>query len=418
MLTALTQGGEAIRPDQAVEHLRDVTFRWPHNFFEFEFAALSYSRPEKNQYAYKLEGLDKDWVYVGSKRFGRYTNLSGGTYTLRIRGSNNDGIWNEAGATLNITVVPPFWATWWFRALVGLGGVAVILSLYRVRVKTIATRNRELEIQVARRTVELRREIEQRMRIEAELRDREMEEAVAAERSRLARELHDAVTQTLFSASIIAEAVPVLWEMNPDEGRRRLIELRRLNRGALAEMRTLLLELRPAALVETGLEELLRQLGDAVGGRSGVAITVTVEGRCTIPADVHITLYRIAQEALNNVVKHANASEVTVNLACLNGSNDNVSGEAPPGTLSGVKLCVADDGCGFDLSCVSHEGLGLSIMRERAQAIGATLDIVSQPGYGTQVVVIWQSEERLEVVDGREGELYEYAESHSSYARR
>ena len=132
--------------------------------------------------------------------------------------------------------------------------------------------------------------------------------AVMEERQRLARELHDAVTQTLFSASLIAEALPTIWESDQDEGRQLLQDLRQLSRGALAEMRTLLMELRPAALVEANMADLLRQLGEAVTGRTGVPVTVTVEGQYKFPPDVHVALYRIAQEALNNVVKHAQAS--------------------------------------------------------------------------------------------------------------
>jgi signal transduction histidine kinase len=203
--------------------------------------------------------------------------------------------------------------------------------------------------------------------------------AVVAERSRLARDLHDAVTQTLFSASLIAEALPSLWESDPEEGVQLLDELRRLSRGALAEMRTLLLELRPAALADTSLGDLLRQLAEAVTGRTGVPVAVHVEADGTLPADARLALYRIAQEALNNVVKHASAGKVQVSLR-------------PAGSEGAVELCIGDDGCGFDLSNVSPDHLGLGIMRERADAIGAHLDIQSEPGQGTQVKVVWQPE--------------------------
>ncbi|MBL7184089.1 MAG: GAF domain-containing protein [Anaerolineae bacterium] len=208
--------------------------------------------------------------------------------------------------------------------------------------------------------------------------------AVMEERQRLARELHDAVTQTLFSASLIAEALPAIWESDQEDGRQLLRDLRQLSRGALAEMRTLLMELRPAALVEANMADLLRQLGEAVTGRTGVPVTVTVEGQYKFPPDVHVALYRIAQEALNNVVKHARASQVTVSLHDL-----------PPltgGGWGGVQLCISDNGRGFDLNRAAsdHLGLGLGIIRERAQAIGASLELESQPGRGTQVMVVWE----------------------------
>jgi len=208
--------------------------------------------------------------------------------------------------------------------------------------------------------------------------------AVMEERSRLARELHDAVTQTLFSASLIAEAVPTVWEKDPQKGRDLLQELRSLSRGALAEMRTLLLELRPAALVETPLEDLLRQLGEAASGREGIPVKVLVEGTGTLPSEVHVALYRIAQEALNNVVKHARASQVIIRLCYTCGD------QAEERQGQSVLLSLMDDGRGFDLAQVPHHRLGLRIMQERADAIGANLFIDSQPGEGTQVTVIWE----------------------------
>ena len=214
--------------------------------------------------------------------------------------------------------------------------------------------------------------------------------AVVEERSRLARDLHDAVSQTLFSASLIAEALPMIWDSDPDKGRQLLKEIRRLSRGALAEMRTLLLELRPTALAEAGLGDLLRQLGEAVAGRKDVSVTVTVEGGCELlPSDVHVALYRIAQEALNNVVKHARASHVTVSLRC---ETLTPPDRGRPGRVR-VRLCIGDDGCGFDPSCVPLDHLGLGIMHERAQAVEATLEIESEPGHGTQIAVVWTADE-------------------------
>jgi len=385
VLTSLTQEGVETSAGKAFENVQKVIFNWPDNSFEFEFTALNYRQSEKNQYAYMLESFDEDWNYVGTKRFGRYTNLPGGTYTLRIKGSNNDGVWNEEGVSIEVTIVPPFWETWWFRGIVALALVGGAAGGYRLRVKSIRAQSRELETRIEQRTAELRQEVEQRIQIEEALRQSEMEKAVAAERSRLARDLHDAVTQTLFSAGLIAEALSTSWESDRDEGRQLLKELRQLTRGALAEMRTLLLELRPAALVEASLDDLLRQLADATTSREGAPVTVTVEGQCALPTDVHIGLYRIAQESLNNVVKHARASQVTVSLL-----------SPPAGGMKGgegVELRIGDDGRGFDPDCVPPDRLGLNIMRERAQAIGATMVVESRPGRGTQIRVVWTEDE-------------------------
>ncbi len=201
------------------------------------------------------------------------------------------------------------------------------------------------------------------------------EAAVAAERNRLARDLHDSVTQTLFSASLIAEVLPKLVKRNPAEAERRLDELRQLTRGALAEMRTLLLELRPARLTEISLGDLLRQLAEATTGRAKIPVQVTADSTCPLPPDVQVALYRIAQEALNNVAKHAQASRVTVALHC---------------QPQYVKLSIGDNGRGFDLSKIKPNSLGLSIMHERAESIAAQLTITNQPKKGTLVGVVWQ----------------------------
>jgi PAS domain S-box-containing protein len=124
VLTAFTQGGEPYPPDVAPERLEEITLDWRQNFFEFEFAALNYTQPQRNRYAYQLEGMDRTWYDAGTRRFGRYTGLAPGRYVLRIRGSNNDGVWNEEGVSLAITVTPPFWQRWWFISLVA--GVVVV----------------------------------------------------------------------------------------------------------------------------------------------------------------------------------------------------------------------------------------------------------------------------------------------------
>ncbi|MGD8903781.1 MAG: GAF domain-containing sensor histidine kinase [Anaerolineae bacterium] len=208
----------------------------------------------------------------------------------------------------------------------------------------------------------------------ARLREQVEQAAAAAERERLARDLHDAVTQTLFSASVIAEALPRIWAANPQEAENGIEELRRLTRGALAEMRTLLLELRPAALTEKPLGELLCHLADAVNGQTRIPVLLTVEGEAPLQPELQVALYRIAQEALNNVAKHARASRAAVSLRCTPGS---------------VLLEVTDDGCGFDAVAVPVEAMGLRIMQERATDIGAVFEIKSRPAGGTRLRVDW-----------------------------
>jgi signal transduction histidine kinase len=153
-------------------------------------------------------------------------------------------------------------------------------------------------------------------------------------------------------------------------------------------MCTLLLELRPSALVDAELGDLLRQLAEATIGRARVPVGVQIEGEYAhMPPDVKVALYRIAQEALNNVAKHAGASRATVRLYCVPPTG---GGEERGGV---VKLHIADDGQGFDVGNVPPDHLGVGIMRERAEAIGAELTIESEIGRGTQVSVTWKNDQ-------------------------
>lgn len=208
----------------------------------------------------------------------------------------------------------------------------------------------------------------------ARLREQVERSAVAAERSRLARELHDSVTQSLFAASLKAEAL--LREADPSSphARQSLHDVQRLTRGALAEMRTLLLEMRPGALAQSSLADLLEHVVQATQARTRIAIELTVAAPRPLPADVTIALYRIAQEAMNNVVRHSQARRAWATLAS--------SDEA-------VELVVGDDGRGFDPATVGPEQLGLRIMRERAEAVGASLTIAGEISHGTVVTATW-----------------------------
>jgi signal transduction histidine kinase len=544
VITAFGKFNQVVRRDlEPGEHIQ-LTYR--DSFISFEFAALDYTASDKNRYAYMLEGQDETWVDAGTRRHVDYTNLRGGDYVFRVKGSNNDGVWNDEGAFVTLTVTPPIWETWWFR-----GGAIFLLAVavvggYWLRVRSVEARSRELERQVEERSHDLKvlLEAEQRRveqfrvigevgyhitsilaidellnqivlllkqafgynlvgiglvegdavvfkpgaaifgndaqlnralrfkvgregvvgwvaqngepllipdisqeplyRHEPETRDcrsalvvplkvkgtvigvldvesdrlddfdesdvavvqslahqiavavdnarlfeQAQQLAVVRERQRLARDLHDAVTQTLFSASLIAEVLPRIWERDAEEGQRRLAEVRELTRGALAEMRTLLLELRPSALADAELGDLLRQLAEATTGRARVPVGLQIEGPCSqLPVDVKVALYRIAQEALNNVAKHSGASQATVRLCC--GSLSVLPTRGGEERGGAVELHVADDGRGFDVNAIPPDHLGVGIMRERAEAIGAELAIASEPGCGTEVSVVWE----------------------------
>jgi len=194
------------------------------------------------------------------------------------------------------------------------------------------------------------------------------------ERQRLAHDLHDAVNQTLFSASLIAEVLPRMWEKDQAEARRSLDDLRRLTLGALAEMRGLLAELQPSKLTDSDLGDLLRQLGNAFSGRADIPVIVNITGKFSLPAEIQMAFYRVCQEALLNVARHAKASRVEINLQ--------QDGDV-------IELRIHDNGQGFDPEQTFPGHNGLSMMKERAEAVGALLSIESQPGDGTELILSW-----------------------------
>jgi PAS domain S-box-containing protein len=209
----------------------------------------------------------------------------------------------------------------------------------------------------------------------AQFHQRAQELATLEERQRIARDLHDAVSQTLFSANLIAETLPRTWEREPDKGLRQTRLLHQLTRGAAAEMRVLLVELRPESVVNAHLEDLLTQLGYAMPGRNNIDISVIVRGsrEHMLPPDVQMAFYRIAQESLNNIIKHGQAARARIRF---------VRNKAE------VILAITDNGRGFDVESVAS-GIGLKSMSERAASIGAAFGVKSTVGRGTRIKLVW-----------------------------
>jgi PAS domain S-box-containing protein len=217
------------------------------------------------------------------------------------------------------------------------------------------------------------RDVSERDRLERHLRRQAGELASSEERAHLARELHDSVTQALFSMTLVTRSVELLLDRDSERARTQLGQLRDLQREALAEMRALIFELRPGNIEQDGLIRALRTHSSALQGRIGLPIVVetSIDGR--LPLEVEEVLYRIAQEALHNVVKHAGAREVRLEL-------DRVR--------DGVRLRIVDDGRGFDPDGVPDGHLGLAGMRARAGKIGAQFACLSVEGEGTTIEVI------------------------------
>ncbi|GAB5493012.1 MAG: hypothetical protein Phog2KO_32270 [Phototrophicaceae bacterium] len=199
--------------------------------------------------------------------------------------------------------------------------------------------------------------------------------AAVEERQRLARELHDAVSQTLFSASVIADSLTKSDLTNTAKTQKGLEKLTQLSRGALAEMRSLLVELRPKAIVQSPLSDLLTNLCNSISGRGALNIELEVIGKPRLLSpDAQLQLYRLSQEILNNAWKHSQASILNIELRFHSQS---------------IEIVIADDGIGFDIDAIPADHYGISIMRERAEKIGANLTIDTAPEEGTYIHIQW-----------------------------
>ncbi len=355
-LLSLTQNGKPLSSEADPNWLQEITIVWPNNSFEFSFASLSYADPKKNLYAYKLNEFDQDWIDATSWREGRYTNLPGGTYTLQVKGSNEDGVWNETGHSLTVRVIPAFWQTLWFQ----IGAVVVIfgsvLVFYRVRSSNIKTNTEKLEQQVSERTKEIER-----------LFEKTKELAVIEERNRLARELHDSAKQKAFAALAQLGTANGVLPGNPQSAKSHLQEAENLVYEVIEELTFLIQEMYPLALKEKGLATSLREYVFDWEARTDIQVQVAIENEQHLPLEVEQAIYRAIQEALSNIARHSKASSVTISL-------DYYDLE--------IIAVICDNGCGFDPP-TRQNGMGLRTIRERMETLGGSLKIESSANQGT-----------------------------------
>jgi signal transduction histidine kinase/ligand-binding sensor domain-containing protein len=359
-----------------------LSLNYDENFLSFDFIALDYTDPQQNQYAYQMVGLNPDWIEAGNRGHADYPDLRPGEYIFRVIGSNNDGVWNEVGASVEITIKPPFWQTPWFIGLVILALVGVGYGGFRLRVRSLESRGRELEQEVETRTaelsetnLELQQAMDERERAEQALADAAAKAAVRDERDRLARDLHDSVTQSIYSTTLLAEAGRRLVDSGDvEQAGTTFRRLGQITRQALKEMRLLVYELRPLALEQVGLVAALQGRLDAVERRAGIDARLVVEEGFEADPECEAGLYYLAHEALNNALKHASPTRVEVRLEILE--------------TSGCRMDIRDDGAGFDPAEAKESGgLGLVSMQERVEQLGGSFDLESDPGEGTTITV-------------------------------
>ncbi len=305
---------------------------------QIEYTALSWERPQQIRFQYQLDGLDREWIDAGTRRTAYYSHLPPGNYTFRLRADNGEGVWATQPATVAITVLPPFWRTWWFLSLGALMVLAAIVGGFRWR-------GAQLQRRVAAQEEFSRR----------------LMDAHETERRRIAAELHDGLGQTLamIKNRAVANHDPQITEQSA---------------SAIAEMREIAHNLRPYLLDRLGLTRALQAMFTKIEENSALAIDAQLDDidGVFVPA-AEMSLYRVVQESLNNVLKHAQATQVKVKI------------ERRDET---VRIIIADNGKGFekrDAANGARSGFGLLGISERIRLLGGTVDFESGLGKGTVV---------------------------------
>jgi len=321
---------------------------------EIHFTALSFTAPEKVRFQYQLEGADPDWVETGARRTAYFTAISHGRYRFRVIACNNDGVWNETGATLGVVVLPYYWQTWWFLLLMAVCAGGVIFVSARAR------------------TAHLRRE-----HAAQALFARQLINSQEEERKRIAGELHDSLGQTL----LLVKNRALLGLNQPDVPPNIAGHLRQISDSAseaIEEVRATAFALRPYELDRLGLSKATESMIEKVAASSGIKFSTDLDDVSgQLPPEIEISLYRILQEAINNAVRHSGAASVIVEMK-----------QEPPL----LRVSILDDGRGFDAAAVQtpaeqRNGFGLRGIAERAKLIGGAFQVQSAAGKGTRVTL-------------------------------
>ena len=342
VITSFKKFNEEAKLDSVIYEKKIIYLPYFENNISFEFAALSYISPQKNQFAYKMEGLDKDWVYSGTRRYASYPNLEPGKYVFRVKGSNNDGVWNEAGTSIAVIISPPWWGTWWFR----------IPSLLIILV-SIGGTIRYVEMKKIKRKIEML----------------EQERALERERTRISRDMHDEVGSSLSEIAILSE----LAKKKPEEAEQRVQEISERAAEIIDSVGEIVWAMNPQNDKFDNLIAHTRRFAVkylSLANISSQFIEPEIIPSYPLSAGLRRNIFLVVKESLHNVVKHSKASEVLINIEFCNDQ---------------LNMQIKDNGKGFSIDGISGLGNGMINMQKRIEDIGGKIKIETAQGDGTQI---------------------------------
>lgn len=317
------------------------------NFISFQIAALDFTQPAKILYAYKLIGVDKDWIYPGGRRYASYTELAPGEYTLQLKTTNSDGLWNEKGIAVGINILPPYWETWWFRTLAVIIFISFIFYIYQIRVKI------------------LKKEKTSQQRFSARL-----IESQEKERARIASELHDSIGQNLI---LIKNRALLGMGINETESAtEHFSQISDLSSQTISDIREISYNLRPYQLGKLGLTKTISSIFNQVKKGTEIDFSFEIDNiDKTLEPENEIHFFRIVQECLNNTIKHSGAHHVKLII-----KTDNEK----------IRLDFSDDGRGFESAKISDiNGMGFLDLTERINILKGSFNLMSEPGQGVRI---------------------------------
>lgn len=310
-----------------------VRLSYDQNFFSFSFAALDFVDPAMNRYAYRLFGVDPDWVNGGHRNYASYTHLDPGEYEFQVRGANSDGIWNESGTSVRVIITPPYWQTWWFRILAGATVLGLLYAAYRYRLNKLL--------------------------------------AIERLRLRIAGDLHDDIGSRLSSIALMSD-VARNRVRNPMHGEDALAKISTSAREAASVLKDVVWTIDPECDTMGDMVQRMRDLAIEQLGETVQSVRLPVEGaNIALDLATRRNLLLIYKEALHNIQSHARASQVSID------------GLLEDGTF---RLTISDNGVGFEPGAI-QAGHGLKSMQQRAKAMGAELKFDSMPGGGATLTI-------------------------------